>query len=179
MFVSGMSILAGSWPTLAIIYLRFFSSDFETSGKETKVRLRWSWRKPACHSSEEAEKVEQLRTFSCAAGSDADNCHFPRIPLRISATPVAPQTRLRLDRLLLCRVLACNSRPQHTYWRAYIGLLQQRRRPYIDSISNNEPCDDTTRPNLTSTTMSDEVDGKAWDIWFFVHDLRCEEGRAM
>jgi hypothetical protein len=39
--------------------LTSFPADPETSGEETKVRLRrWSWCQQARHSSEEAEKVE-------------------------------------------------------------------------------------------------------------------------
>jgi len=61
-----------------------FIPDPETSGEETKVRLRWPWCQQARHSSEEAEKVvyEQLRTSLCTAGSDADKHNFaisPRI----------------------------------------------------------------------------------------------------
>lgn len=53
-------------------------ADSETSGEETKVRLRWPRCQQARHSSEEAEKVvyEQLRTSLCIAGSDADKHNF-------------------------------------------------------------------------------------------------------
>jgi hypothetical protein len=53
-------------------------ADPETSGEETKVRLRWPRCQQARHSSEEAEKVvyEQLRTSLCIAGSDADKHNF-------------------------------------------------------------------------------------------------------
>jgi hypothetical protein len=49
-------------------------TDLETSGEETKVRLRWLRRKPACYPSEKSKEslVEQIPTFSCTAGSDAD-----------------------------------------------------------------------------------------------------------
>jgi hypothetical protein len=40
-------------------YHKLTALDSETSGKETKVRLRrWSWYQQARHSSEEAEKVK-------------------------------------------------------------------------------------------------------------------------
>jgi hypothetical protein len=60
-----------------VISTNLISLDPETSGEETKVRLRWSWCQQARHSSEEAEKVnEQLRTSLCIAGSDADKHDF-------------------------------------------------------------------------------------------------------
>ena len=55
MFIPGKS----QYAPFSVTLVDKFPLDPETSGEETKVRLRrWSWCQQARHSSEEAEKVE-------------------------------------------------------------------------------------------------------------------------
>lgn len=80
------------------------SPDFETCREKTKVRLWRSRREQTCHSSAEAKEVEdQLRTFSCVAGSDADKSTLlffpisklpPRRQLEIFLPPTSSAGRL-------------------------------------------------------------------------------------
>lgn len=67
----------------------YASPDFETCREKTKVRLWRSRREQTCHSSAEAKEVEdQLRTFSCVAGSDADKSTLLFFPIiEITTTP--------------------------------------------------------------------------------------------
>lgn len=60
-----------------VLFFSFPVEDFETSRKETKVRLRGHELRQAHHSSAKAEEVKGIiRAFPCTAGSGGDNPFF-------------------------------------------------------------------------------------------------------
>jgi len=152
------------------------SSVRQTTVESLTMRVRWWVLTRACyvHSRFWNQRIRNK------TGSDADNCHSPRVPSRITDSP--PNSRRPICYSIVSHTSRINlqlSTSTYLFART-LGFFQQRNHPFpIPTVATNPA---TTRLEL----IWFDINYERWSgrhglvtLGFCVHDLRCVEACTM